>query len=72
MFNFHKHLFVPSADPMILYCHCGQTKDLHRHEWENHSKITELNPAFKEGQRNIGWMMRCKVCGELKAFDLFE
>ena len=57
---FHTHYFKPSEkDPEILYCHCGQTKDIHRHIWE---EIANLVRADKIK----GTVLKCKICGDLK------
>ncbi len=64
---FHSHYFSPSdKDKEILYCPCGETKDIHRHIWEVFSEINELSQLFQEGKRKIGNRLKCKICGELK------
>jgi len=69
---FHTHTFLQSDVPEILYCMCGKTKDLHRHIWEMNSVISEISQFFPEGKRNIGTVLKCKICGELKTFNSLE
>lgn len=70
---FHTHFFKESQkDPEILYCHCGAIRDLHRHIWEMNSIITEQAPSFTTGKRNIGRILKCQICGELKGFNALD
>jgi len=67
---FHTHLFTPSErDPSILYCRCGETKDIHRHEWEPGETVSKTN-LTNDKRYEIGKILRCKVCGELKEFRI--
>ena len=68
---FHTHCFLVSdKDPEMLYCHCGAVKDIHRHIWDIHATITDKYPFRISSERRItGYIMRCRVCGELKTVD---
>ncbi len=67
---FHTHLFTPSEkDSDILYCRCGQTRDLHRHIWEEVDDIFKMRLGEKH---TIGRLLKCKVCGDLKPVDINE
>ena len=68
---FHTHFFKESQkDPEILFGHCGETRDLHRHVWEMDALITEKSSAYAEGHRNIGRTLKCKICGKLEVFEI--
>jgi hypothetical protein len=65
---FHTHYFKPSEkNSEILYCTCGDTKDIHRHLWELHREIIS-NYSGKV----IGNVKKCSVCGEHKNFKLTD
>lgn len=58
---FHTHYFYQSDVPEILTCHCGQTRDIHRHEWERTGE-----EIVGVTSRNItGIVLRCTRCGAL-------
>lgn len=68
---FHTHFFKPSeTDPDTLYCSCGQTRDIHRHSWEDYGDVTQLSNLHQAGKRTIGKVLKCKVCGIVKTFNL--
>lgn len=58
---FHKHIFIQSEVPEMLYCPCGETRDLHRHHWKEYCDVKGQRPEDK-----VGWVLKCDVCGELK------
>lgn len=62
---FHKHTFLQSEVPEMLYCPCGETKDLHRHNWEKEEKILD-----SRSKAQIGLLLRCSICGELKNHEI--
>lgn len=64
MSMFHTHFFKESLkDPEIIFCHCGETRDLHRHIWEAYENISSAGIK-------IGKVLRCKICGDLKEFSV--
>lgn len=68
---FHTHNFIASEkDPEMFFCSCGKTKDIHRHIWEHSGKITEKDFAYENHERVTGLLFKCKICGELKMFDI--
>ncbi len=63
---FHTHLYQPSEkDSEILYCMCGAVKDIHRHIWEESREILELGKIK-------GFILKCKICGEIKNHFVFD
>lgn len=67
---FHSHNFVPSSsNPAIIYCKCGQIKDLHQHFWSENGVLTENRLT---GNAVIGQALKCTICGDLKFVDIYQ
>lgn len=67
----HGHNFKESTtDPQILFCECGEIKDLkpitppHEHKWEKENNITRKDGGV------TGFVLKCEKCGERKNHDI--
>lgn len=62
---FHTHYFKESKnDKDIIYCHCGEVKDIHKHIWEFNTSLVKTESPNSV----IGRTLKCKICGQLKNF----
>lgn len=67
---FHTHFFTQSEkDPEILYCRCGETKDIHRHLWVESHQI-ETESIITNNVIRISKVLKCKICGDMKIVKL--
>lgn len=66
---FHSHVFLQSNEPLTIYCMCGKTKDLHRHEFEEIEAIADKSNGSK---RLVGYVLKCKMCGILTNHFIYD
>lgn len=62
---FHKHAFIQSDVPEVMYCFCGETKSLHQHQWVRYREIEDKYGVTR------GMVLQCKKCYEERNKLLF-
>lgn len=66
---FHKHNFIQSNNPEILYCTCGETKSLHQHKWKKDAEIIQTDR--RDYSKFVsGAVLTCEICGDMKNFSV--
>ena len=66
---FHSHLFTESAVPEMLFCICGETRNLHSHKWKKFQTIETTNHI--SGKTSLKeHVLECVMWGEMKNHEI--